>query len=119
MNAAEKQAKLKAKLADLKKKHQVEAEAIEQQIADGRKEALKDLRQVLTRLAKDAGFTIDEVFPARSKPKASGTKTSPQIYCHPDDVSLTTTNRGPYMGWVKDFYKEHPGKRPDGLVLID
>tara|TARA_R110002051_G_scaffold64662_1_gene117798 strand:+ start:344 stop:706 length:363 start_codon:yes stop_codon:yes gene_type:complete len=102
-----------AKTTDLSK---MTAKQLEDLIAEAsglaakRKESEKEaLREKILTEVKDAGFTINDIFPAHSGPggskmaKSKSTKsTLPAKYVHPENSELTWTGRGRMPNWLKE-----------------
>ncbi|RVU83952.1 H-NS histone family protein [Leucothrix sargassi] len=61
------------------------------------KQAKKDLREQMLKLAEDAGYSLDDVL-ANTKPKA--TKKAAPKYQNPDDAKDTWSGRGRKPLWV-------------------
>ena len=80
------------------------------------RERMSEVRNRLIQMAKDEGYSIDELFPT-GKPKGSaakGRKVAPK-YAHPSDPSLTWTGRGKRPRWVEALLSG--GKKIEDLEI--
>lgn len=71
------------------------------------RERLHEVRNRLIQMAKDEGYTIEELFGGVSKTKPAGTKgrkVAPK-YRHPSDPSMTWTGRGKQPRWMEAVLK--------------
>lgn len=80
------------------------------------KERMAEVRNRLVQIAKDEGYTIEELFgtvKAKSGP-AKGRKVAPK-YCHPKDPELTWTGRGKRPRWLQELLNS--GKKLEELEI--
>jgi DNA-binding protein H-NS len=77
------------------------------------KQRINDVRKQILQIAKDQGYTIDELF---GSGKRSGSKSaSGAKYANPADPSQTWTGRGKRPGWFKAALAS--GASADSLLL--
>ena len=88
--------------------------AAEKTIESKAKEELKKARSAAAKLAKDYGFTLDELVGNKSSFKASKPKTPPK-YINPDDPSKTWSGRGRQPVWFKESLEK--GKSRADMLL--
>ncbi len=89
--------------ADLEKLRADVDKALETLEARKKAEAMKAIAAV----AKEHGFTVEEVLGGTSAPKSRGRKGAAgksgiAKYCNPADPSQTWTGRGRQPGWIKE-----------------
>lgn len=90
-------------MTDLSKYSSQELEKLAREARDlavsKKEEEKKQLRAEVVKRIREAGFTIEDIFPAKSAPaKKSG--TSVVKYRDPADPSRTWTGRGRKPGWL-------------------
>lgn len=65
------------------------------------RERVSEVRRKLTQLAKDEGYSIDELFGSGGRKSGSKATGAPK-FANPADGSQTWSGRGKRPGWFKD-----------------
>jgi DNA-binding protein H-NS len=105
---------------DLKKLNQNQLNDLitkaEQRKIEIEKEKLAKLRDRVTKLIKDEGFTVEDVFGGRGKSRTRRTasKVAPK-YRNPEDPSQTWSGRGKRPRWFNAALKA--GKKEKDLLI--
>lgn len=72
---------------------------IDSREAEMRKQALKDVRDRVTKMVKDEGFTLEDIFGTRAKRAPRRTSKVPPKYRNPADPLQTWSGRGKRPRW--------------------
>ena len=74
---------------------------LENESASRRNERRKEARNAVRKLAREYGFTIDELFGVSSGRSSSRRKG--KLYRHPEDANLTWSGFGRKPSWLNDL----------------
>lgn len=94
-------------LADLLKR-------IEAAMVERRKASRAEVKAKIQAIAAEAGFTVDELFGAKTGKAARG--TAPVKYRNPDNPEETWSGRGRMAKWIAEKLKKRGNKLEDFAV---